>query len=47
MPSREGVPLLIQVARINPNPKVRKAGRIWLRQSKDTRALTFLGDVLQ
>jgi HEAT repeat protein len=47
MPNGEGVPLLIQVARINPNPEVRKQAVFWLGQSKDTRALAFIEDVLK
>ena len=47
MPNGEGVPLLIQVARVNPNPEVRKQAVFWLGQSKDTRALAFIEDVLK
>jgi HEAT repeats len=47
MPNGEGVPLLIQVARINPNPEVRKQAVFWLGQSRDTRALAFIEDVLK
>jgi hypothetical protein len=47
MPNGEGVPLLIQVARANPNPEVRKQAVFWLGQSKDTRALAFIEDVLK
>jgi hypothetical protein len=47
MPNGDGVPLLIQVARINPNPEVRKQAVFWLGQSKDTRALAFIEDVLK
>jgi hypothetical protein len=47
MPNGEGVPLLIQVARTNPNPEVRKQAVFWLGQSKDTRALAFIEDVLK
>jgi hypothetical protein len=47
MPDGEGVPLLIQVARTNRNPEVRKQAVFWLGQSKDTRALAFIEDVLK
>jgi len=46
MPSGEGVPLLIQVARANRNPEVRKQAMFWLGQSKDERALAFIEEVL-
>ncbi|HEY6392437.1 MAG TPA: HEAT repeat domain-containing protein [Bryobacteraceae bacterium] len=47
MPSGEGVPLLIQVARTNKNAEVRKQAIFWLGQSKDERALTFIEEVLK
>ena len=47
MPSGEGVPLLIQVARTNRNPEVRKQAIFWLGQSKDERALGFIEEVLK
>jgi len=47
MPNGEGVPLLIQVARSNRNPAVRKQAVFWLGQSRDTRALAFIEDVLK
>ena len=40
-----GVPLLIQVARTNPSPPVRKQSVFWLGQSTDTRALAFIEDI--
>ena len=46
MPSGDGVPLLIQVARTNRNPEVRKQAMFWLGQSKDQRALAFIEEVL-
>jgi hypothetical protein len=46
MPAGEGVPLLIQVARTNRNPEVRKQAMFWLGQSKDERALVFIEEVL-
>jgi hypothetical protein len=47
MPKGEGVPLLIQVARTNHNPEVRKQAIFWLGQSKDDRALAFIEQVLK
>jgi hypothetical protein len=41
MPNDEGIPLLIEVARTNRNPEVRKKAVFWLGQSKDPRALKF------
>jgi hypothetical protein len=46
MPAGGGVPLLIQVARTNRNPEVRKQAIFWLGQSKDERALAFIEEVL-
>ena len=46
LPEGEGVPALIQVARTNSNPAVRKQAMFWLGQSKDARALKFFEDVL-
>ncbi len=42
----EGVTKLIEVARNNRNPEVRKQALFWLGQSKDPRALKFIEDVL-
>lgn len=47
MPAGAGVPLLIQVARSNPNPTVRKQAMFWLGQSKDPRALAYIEEVLK
>jgi hypothetical protein len=47
MPAGEGVPLLIQVARDNRNPAVRKQAMFWLGQSKDPRALNFIEEILK
>jgi hypothetical protein len=46
MPNGEGVPKLIEVARINRNPAVRRQAVFWLGQSRDDRALKFLEDIL-
>ncbi len=42
----DGVPMLIQVARTNRNPEVRKQAIFWLGQSRDPRALGFFEEVL-
>jgi len=47
LPSGEGVPILIQVARANRNPAVRKQAMFWLGQSNDPRALAFFEEVLK
>ena len=47
MPASEGVPLLINVARTNPNREVRKQAMFWLGQSGDERAVRFFEDVLK
>ncbi len=41
-----GVPTLIQVARTNANPAVRKQAVFWLGQSRDPRALRYLEEIL-
>jgi len=46
LPKDQGVPLLIQVARTNRNPAVRKQAMFWLGQSGDSRALAFFEEVL-
>jgi hypothetical protein len=46
LPKDEGVPLLIQQARTNKNPVVRKQAMFWLGQSKDPRALKFFQEIL-
>jgi len=47
LPHDEGVPLLIDTARRNRNPAVRKQAMFWLGQSNDPRALTFFEEVLK
>ncbi len=42
----DGVPALIEIARTNKNPVVRKEAMHWLGQSKDPRAVKFFEDVL-
>ncbi|MGI8742808.1 MAG: HEAT repeat domain-containing protein [Bryobacteraceae bacterium] len=46
IPENDGVPMLIQIARSNRNPAVRKQAMFWLGQSKDPRALSFFEEVL-
>ena len=46
IPGGDGVPKLIEVARTNRNPEVRKQAIFWLGQSKDQRALEFIEQVL-
>jgi hypothetical protein len=41
------VPLLIDTARKNRNPAVRKQAMFWLGQSNDARALAFFEEILQ
>jgi HEAT repeat protein len=47
LPHGEGVPLLIDVARKNPNPVVKKQAIFWLGQSKDPRAIDFFAQILK
>ena len=46
LPKDEGVPLLIQVARSNANPEVRRQAMFWLGQTKDPRAVEFFAEIL-
>ena len=47
MPKDEGIPQLIHVADTNSNPTIRKEAIFWLGQTKDTRALQYIEQVLQ
>ena len=47
LPADQGVPLLINVAKNNPDPAVRKKAMFWLGQSRDPRALDFFALVLK
>jgi hypothetical protein len=47
LPGDQGVPQLINVAKNNPDPVVRKKAFFWLGQSKDPRALEFFAQVLK
>ena len=46
LPKDEGVPKLIEIAKNQRNPEVRKQAFFWLGQSKDPRALAFFEQVL-
>lgn len=46
LPKDQGVPLLIQLARTNKTPEVRKQAMFWLGQSKDPQAILFFQEVL-
>ncbi len=46
MKDGEGVPTLIEIARTNKNPAIRKEAMQWLGRSKDPRAVKFFEDVL-
>jgi HEAT repeat protein len=47
LPRGEGVTRLIDVAKNNRNPAVRKQAMFWLGQSQDPRALAFFEEVLR
>jgi HEAT repeat protein len=47
LPEDQGVPMLINVARNNPDPAVRKKAMFWLGQSKDPLALDFFAQILK
>ena len=47
LPKAEGVPLLIDVAKKNSNPVVRKQAIFWLGQSRDPRAIEFFAQILK
>lgn len=46
-PRSEGVPALIEIARNNPSPGLRKQALFWLGQSEDPRALTLFEEILK
>jgi hypothetical protein len=46
LPSAQGVPILIRLARSNKDPKVRKKAIFWLGQSDDPRALALFEEIL-
>jgi len=45
-PQRDGVPALIQIARTNRDPEIRKTALFWLGQSRDPRALALFEEIL-
>ena len=47
LPQEQAVPRLIDVARNNRSPDVRKQAMFWLGQSQDPRALAFFEEVLR
>ena len=46
LPKDEAVPMLIDIAKTNKNPKVRKQAIFWLGQTGDKAALKFFEDIL-
>ncbi|MFC2166098.1 HEAT repeat domain-containing protein [Acidobacteriota bacterium] len=46
LPKDEAVPMLIDIAKTNKNPKVRKQAIFWLGQTGDDEALKFFEDIL-
>ncbi len=47
LPANEGVPLLINLARTTKNPAVRRQALVFLGQSKDPRALSYLEEIIK
>lgn len=45
-PRDEGVPVLIRIARENPDPEIRRKAIFWLGQSEDPRALALFEELL-
>ncbi|NOT07503.1 MAG: HEAT repeat domain-containing protein [Gemmatimonadales bacterium] len=45
-PADEGVPVLIRLAKTNPDPSVRRKALFWLGQSDDPRALKVFEEIL-
>jgi HEAT repeat protein len=43
----EAVPALIQIAKRNPDPEVRRTALFWLGQSEDPRALALFEEILR
>ncbi len=46
-PEKEGVPVLIRIARSNPDGELRKSALFWLGQSDDPRALALFEELLR
>lgn len=47
LPHDQGIPMLIELAKTNGDPAVRKRAMFWLGQSNDPRALDFIAGVLK
>ncbi len=47
LPGDRGIPLLIDLAKTNRDPNVRKRALFWLGQSHDPRALEFIAQILR
>lgn len=47
LPHDQGIPLLIELAKNNADPAVRKRAMFWLGQSHDPRALDFIAGILK
>ncbi|MFN2602277.1 MAG: HEAT repeat domain-containing protein [Gemmatimonadaceae bacterium] len=45
-PQRDGVPALIEIARTNRDPEIRKNALFWLGQTRDPRALALFEEIL-
>ncbi len=45
-PANEGVPILLRIARTNPDPALRRKAMFWLGQSGDPRALALFEAIL-
>lgn len=46
LPKKEAVPMLIDIAKTNKSPKMRKQAMFWLGQTGDERALKFFEEIL-
>lgn len=45
-PRDEGVPILIDIVRTSPEPRLRKSAMFWLGQSGDPRAIALFEELL-
>jgi hypothetical protein len=43
----DGIPVLLRIARSNPDPELRKTALFWLGQSEDPRALALFEEILR
>jgi HEAT repeats len=46
-PTNEAVPALLRIARVNPDPELRKTAIFWLAQSDDPRAVDLFEEILR